>query len=141
MLRSRGGSVALWTAVIGAAVVALVYAFLAASTRPFTVGADIATAVPLAAAVAVLAIRTRFPRSSGPAIHRDQRRRPPVGWTIGWVATAAVTSAGSSPVTQARPRGDHPTLSSLLDTFDSHRGGKTVVFVLWLALGSYLVRA
>jgi hypothetical protein len=128
-----------WLVAIGTAV-ALGYASLASSTRPFTGGAGVVTAVPLAVAVAVMALRMRSARSSVPPVppaeeHGDRR----VGWTMAWAAMAAVILGWELACYAAAPRWDHPTLSSLLDTLDSHRAGKTVAFVLWLAVGAYLV--
>lgn len=128
-----------WLVAIGTAV-ALAYASLASSTRPFTGRADVVTAVPLAVAVAVMALRMRSPRSSGPPVppaegHGDRR----VAWTMAWAGMAAVILGWELACYAAAPRRDHPTLSSLLDTLDSHRAGKTVAFVLWLAVGTYLV--
>jgi hypothetical protein len=120
----------------------LVYAAIASLTRPFTPGADVVTALPLAAAVSVLVVRTRSHRRAA-AVSRAHHQTGDVPrlnrWALVWMAlTAAVVSWELYCYTSA-PRAAHPTLSSLIDMLDASRTGKTAAFAIWLLVGCYLV--
>jgi hypothetical protein len=121
--------------VVGAGV-----ALVASFTHPFTVGADVVTAVPLAVVFVVTLVRllARKERSEsldpsaavGPAADR--------GWLWWWAPVLAVTG-WELYCYVSLPRVDHPTLSVLIDMLDSTGVGKFVAFVLWLSLGWFLV--
>lgn len=132
--RRHGVTVAVSTAGLG-------YALIASSTRPFTVAADIVTAVPLAVAL-VLTIRTMRHRrwSYAVASARGETDRPPWSrrWTV-WLAPIVAIGAWELYCFVSVPRVQHPTLSVLIDSLDSSRIGKTVAFASWLSLGWFLV--
>jgi hypothetical protein len=112
------------------------YCYLAAGTRPFTTGADVATAVPYAVLAALL-VRTLLRRPTGRAVVAASWRqlRP-------WALALAVCGAWEL-VTYVAGLGDRhgfPTVSSLLDRADGSRPAKAAVFAAWLGLGWGLVR-
>jgi hypothetical protein len=110
------------------------YSLLAAGTRPFTWQADLVTAVPIVAlAMASVACWPAHP-TIAPAPRQAHPYRP---WLI-MVAAVVVWELASelAPGT----RGDHPTLSSMLDAVDRSYGLKFVVFAGWLALAWAVVR-
>lgn len=127
------------TALVGAAVA---YAVLGSFTRPFTWGADVVTAVPLAgAAVATFGTsrRSRRARWGEPAPGEVvSPPRGPLRWGV-WIAPIAAIIGWELYCLVNLPRAAHPTLSSLLDIVDASRPGKAVVYSLWLALGWLLV--
>lgn len=121
---------------------AVAYAVLGSFTRPFTWGADVVTAVPLAVAVVVTfgtSRRSRRIRASGPP--SGEVIVPPGGalrWGV-WIVPVAAITGWELYCLVNLPRAMHPTLSSLLDIVDASRLGKTVVFSLWLAFGWLVV--
>jgi hypothetical protein len=108
------------------------YALAAATTSPFTVPADILTAVPIA--VVAVAVVVRWPlrrvRASG--------TRWPVAGPRGlapWVVlTAAVVAWELVQFLAPGSRAVHPTLSSMADALDRHLLVKAFVFAAWLWL-------
>jgi hypothetical protein len=134
-----------WPAAAAAVGVGLGYALLASFTRPFTWGADVATAVPLVLAVVVTA------RTTSGAGRRSKERRPAVGENqvvlqraragIVWVVPVLAVTGWELYCYGNLPRATHPTLSSLIDMLDATRTGKIVAFASWLVLGWFLVTA
>jgi hypothetical protein len=103
-------------------------------TKPFTVSADLVTAVPLAAMLAaqiVLYLRPENP-ADPPPHHRG--RRGAAGY-LAWILLFACIAAFEISTYLESPRSAHPTFSSLSDELSSHRLGKPILFVAWLALG------
>jgi hypothetical protein len=129
-----------WAVAGGVALVAA-YAALASATHPFTDGADIVTAVPLAAVVVATGVRMRAGPRAHPEVRPDGPGATPNRLGLVWVAAAAVIAGWELACYVATPRSAHPTLSSLLDALDAGHGGKTVAFALWLGLGCALVLA
>jgi hypothetical protein len=118
-------------------VVAVAYAALASFTHPFTVGADVVVALPLAVAVVVMVVRSRSPRCrTADQPGRTGRRSP---GSLAWAALAAVAIGWELFCFTSEPRSAHPTLSSLMDMADATRWGKVLLFAAWMALGLYLV--
>jgi hypothetical protein len=128
--------------IVAVAAVGLGYAVLGSFTRPFTWAADVVIALPLLAAAAVTAAATwrqgRSGSPTGPGAGTGRRSRwggrdmiwlAPILAVVGWELYSFVSL----------PRSVHPTLSSLLDTFDSTHLGKTVALALWLVLGWFVV--
>ncbi len=116
------------------------YAAGASFTRPFTLAADVVTAVALAGAVGVAAwsIRHDGPRhltAEGPGIGGTRWSR----WWPLWSVPILGVTAWELYCFADLPRAQHPTLSSLIDSLDSSRVGKTVAFAAWLVLGWFLV--
>jgi len=128
--------------VVAITAVGLAYAALASTTRPFTDGAYVVTAVPLVAGVVVMALRTRTTRRSALVMrsnresNRDTRSNR---WSLAWITMVIVIACWELYCYVGAPRSEHPTLSTLIDLLDSTRVGKALAFALWLALGCYLV--
>jgi hypothetical protein len=127
------------TAVTGGAAV---LAAGAAVTHPFTLGADMVTAIPIVIGLLVLGLRRR--RGQTPPVvgatgqgqtHPDLARR----WSLVWLGLFAAVAAWEVYTYLGSPRAAHPTLSVLLDLLDTTWSGKFVAFSLWLVLGWYLV--
>jgi hypothetical protein len=118
-------------------------ALAASLTRPFTVGADVVTAVPLTI-VFVVTLITVVPRRKGdggadPAPAPASAPTPSRGW-LWWLAPIFAVTGWELYCYVSLPRVDHPTLSALIDMLDGTHLGKFMAFVLWLALGWFLVR-
>jgi len=133
-----------------AAVVCVGYGTVVASTRPFSAGADVVVAVALAAAAAVAAWRAVVDRprhgGGGEGVAGDGPARRPVRVgrggrrvLVAWGAVVAGAVALELFSYTHGPRAAYPTLSSLLDSLDAGRLGKTVAGAAWLALGWWLV--
>jgi hypothetical protein len=118
------------------ALAGIAYAAGASFTHPFTVAADVVTAVALGAAVA-LTVRTISRDREALTVDRASGRAV-IGWSrwwVIWIAPVAAVCAWELYCFVHLPRGQHPTLSALIDMLDSTRVGKTVAFASWLALG------
>ena len=112
----------------------IAYALVAAATTPFTCQADLMTAIPIAA----LAIGAVVCWPAHPTIASKARHRPRY-WP--WlVALAAVVTWELVSESLPGSRGDHPTLSSMLNAVDRQYGLKFVVFLGWLTLGWAVVQ-
>ncbi len=123
MKRSAG----IAAAVLGAAA----YGAVLAATDPFTLAADVATAIPLAAGgvLALRAIRRRAPRAPF-----DWRAAAPWLVLVGAVVAFEVVMYASG------SRASHPTLSSIEDALARSRAVKAAVAFCWLVVGWVLVR-
>ena len=124
-----------WWAV--AAVVGLVYSWIAAGARPFTTPENVMVAIPIVVAL-VLGARRRGERvEPEPTVPMDPFERGTAVWVallaalIGWELLALFSS----------PREEHPTLSSVADTIMSVHIGRAAMFALWLAAGAALALA
>jgi hypothetical protein len=113
---------------------AVAYALGAAATTPFTVAADVLTAVPIGL-MAVLAV-ARWPGRPRP--------RPVRAGThpyLPWLCLTAVVAAWElANYLAAGSRSAHPTLSSMADAIDRHYPAKALVFFGWLCLGAAVLR-
>jgi hypothetical protein len=119
--------------------VVVAYASVASFTHPFTDGADLVTALPIAAAAVMVArMRSSWPGPS-PARVGEEGSTPNRWWGV-WAAVAAAAAGWELYCYTAAPRSEHPTLSSLLDALDASHPGRAAAIALWLALGWYLVR-
>jgi hypothetical protein len=109
-------------------------------TNPFTVGADLVTAIPLGIGVAVLVRRLRTERRTAP-VPDGATSRPALlnRWALIWLGLLVTVVGWELYCYLSAPRAQHPTLSALIDMLDASPGGKFVAFLLWLALGWYLV--
>ena len=126
-----------WQGVFWAAGLAL--AVGASFTRPFTLAADVVTAVALAIAVGVTTRTIRHDRHEGPAAARVTADRPRwTRWGALWLVLLGAVVAWELYCYTQLPRQQHPTLSALIETLDSTRLGKTVAFAAWLCLGWFL---
>jgi hypothetical protein len=134
MTRHRWTVVAGWSAGLG-------YGVLASFTTPFTVGADVVTAIPLAVAVMVAWWRRRRPGTSGSVLPGEIDRSGWSRWSYVWAVPLLAVTAWEIYCYTQLPRTEHPTLSALVDMLDSSRVGKIVAVALWLGLGFFLVAA
>jgi hypothetical protein len=124
-----------WLLVAGA----LGYSFGAAATTPFTVAADVMTALPIVLFGVAAVWRwpwrpvVRRPAGAAGAAGRHPYRA--------WVVLAAAIVAWELVDYAARgSRGAHPTLSSMADAVDRFYVLKAALFFGWLCLGALIVR-
>lgn len=119
-------------------VMAAVYSWFASGTRPFTLAADLTTAVPLAGMATVYVLQRLRPR--GPW-RRLSAEDPPAGGTaVPWLAVVALLVATECTAFFGGPRPSHPTLSTLTDTIFQWHAAKAAVYFAWLWLCWYFVR-
>jgi hypothetical protein len=114
----------------------------ASFTDPFTLGADIVTAIPVFVGALLLAGRLRS--GGGAAVelrseHAAARLAPLNRWALVWLGLFVAVLGWELYTYLSAPRHAHPTLSALIDMLDATPTGKFVAFSLWLALGWYLV--
>jgi len=128
-------------AVGGAGAACVGYGAVVSATAPFTAGADTAVALALGVVAVALGLRLAAGPVTGPVL-------VPPAPAPGAPARRAVAVWG--PVLGAAlalelfsyahgDRAAYPTLSSLLDSLDGGRAGKTLCATAWLALGWWLV--
>ncbi|HWE67762.1 MAG TPA: hypothetical protein VG298_14065 [Acidimicrobiales bacterium] len=127
--RPRIGSLILLAAACG-------YSLIAATTTPFTTGADIVTALPMVALVGLLTIRWPWRTKS---IRRPPARpgHPYLPWVILFVAVGGweifnYLVHGS--------RSNHPTFSSMTTAVNRYYLLKALDFLAWFSLGWMIVR-
>jgi hypothetical protein len=111
---------------------AVVYAWIAAALRPFTLPEYLLVALPIVAVVVLTSRRLR----SDPLEGHDE-----VGWrrtALLWLAVLLVLITWELLALFSSPRDDHPTLSYLADRVMSTHVGRTVIFLAWLILGAAL---
>jgi hypothetical protein len=107
-------------------------------TEPFTLRADLLTAVALVAMlIAQFGLEIRSRRASrlpgaGTTHERPSRRFRPY---VAWIAVCAVFTGLELFTYFGRPRSAYPTFSSLSDELSASHGGRAFLFVAWLALG------
>ena len=124
---------------------------VASRTHAFTWGADVVTALPLALATVLLALRSRPASAVDTAAAVDTTagdgrtgRHPRIlgiDAAFLWVGPVAAVTAWELYCLFTLPRSAHPTLSSLLDILDARPAGKALAFAAWLVLGWLLVTA
>ncbi len=115
---------------VAGAIALLAYACVVAAARSFTWPALVLTAIP---GIAILVLATR--RSA----NRPREHGPGRGLSV-WAAFAAAVLVWELIAFVQSSRGDHPTISSILDVADAHRPLRAALFVGWIALGRELVR-
>jgi hypothetical protein len=130
--RSSGRRPVLTAARVAGLVGAAAYAGLLASTRPFTVEADVVTAVALVAAASAVVVRLAGDRSVPDGI----------GWRpyLPWLVMAAAVVAWELACFFGGARPSHPTLSSIYDIVARSEAAKAAVVLAWVGLGWALVR-
>ena len=118
---------------LAAAALVLLYAWVAAALRPFTLPEDAAVAL-VWLPVAILVWRRSRRSGAVPPKPAPRSRRGGAVWIVllGALLAWELVSYLSS------PRDDHPTLSSITDSVMSTHPGRAAVFLLWLALGAAL---
>lgn len=122
---------------------AAAYSWWAATTTPFTVRGDVATALPLGLLTAIALAQGQATRRGGGLpgpLRRLGRPGPTTGavWPLPSVLAAALGWELYSFF--SAPRSVHPTISSLYDAAASTQAWKAVFFLAWVALGWDLVR-
>jgi hypothetical protein len=115
-------------------VAGVAYALGAAATTPFSLAANVMTAIPIIL-LGTLAV-ARWPLHPRPV--RPSGRHPFRAWIILGVAMLAWELA----VYAARgSRADHPTLSSMVDAVDRYYVLKFVLFFGWLCVCAFVLLA
>lgn len=116
------------------------YAWFASATTPFTVAADVTTALPIVGMVAVVALQRIRP--FGPVWQRLPGDQPPGGGTaVPWLVVLAllVVPEGVS-LLAGGARSSHPTISFVTDTVFQWHAVKAAVYFVWMWLCWYFVR-
>jgi hypothetical protein len=114
---------------LAVAALGLIYSWVVAYWRPFTLPMYAATAVPI---VVALVVAWRNPPAE---------RREPTGEGGGravWVTLFVLLTSWELVAYFSSPRQDHPTLSTVADNVMSSHPGRAATFALWLAFGSLL---
>jgi len=144
-MASRPATLARWASpgYLVALAAAAAYAWWAATTTPFTVGADVATAIPLGVLVALALAQGRASRRGNELARPLRRLDRPTGargaaWPLPGVLLAAVAFELYNRFSS--PRSTHPTVSSLYDAAAGPHAWKAVFVLAWLALGWDLLR-
>ena len=144
-MASRPATLSRWASpgYAAALVATAAYSWWAAGTTPFTVAADVATAIPLGVLVALALAQWRAPRRGG-APARPLRRLDPPGTATGaaWPLPSVLLAALAFELYNffSAPRSAHPTVSSLYDSAAGTHAWKALFFLAWLALGWDLLR-
>jgi hypothetical protein len=122
--------------VLGAAV-AVGLAAWAATTTPFTAGADAVTAIGLGLIALEVALHWRHVPATAASVGSpgDRARWWP------WLVLTAVVVAWELVCLFLGPRVAHPTISSLYDSAAHWQAVKAACFFAWLCLGAALVRS
>jgi hypothetical protein len=115
-------------------VVGVGYACAVAATTPFTDGADLVVAIPIAALTIAVAA-TWSASTKALRLHAEEAPYRP------WVTLLLVTAAWElfcylAPGTRA----EHPTFSSMADAADRYFALKALVVLAWLSLGCMILR-
>jgi hypothetical protein len=111
---------------------------VAATTQPFTWQADLVTAVPIAAlAAGAVACWPARPTDGVAEAAVPEGAHPYRPWLI---AVAVVVAWELVSEVVPGSRGNHPTLSSMLNAVDRDYGLKVLVFLGWLTLAWAVVR-
>ncbi len=114
---------------------AIGYSLGAAATTPFSVAADVMTAVPIA--VLAAAVVWRWPWRPVVWSPTAGARHPYRAWVV---LAAAIVVWELVDYAARGSRGAHPTLSSMADALDRFYVLKAAVFFGWLCLGALVVR-
>lgn len=117
--------------VAGWVVLAVAFAHIAGGFQPFTVPADLSTAL---GGLTILAAASRYsrPPTTGPGV----RRRIAVVWGV-WLAVATSWELAAL---SGQPRSSHPTFSSLINMLIDTHPSRSVAVLGWLGLGWWLSR-
>jgi hypothetical protein len=115
---------------------------VAAASRPFTLAANLTTALGLAGIVAAGLVRLSLPREvPAPA----SLQAPPTdagaldrSSIVAWIALALAVATFELVNFVSNPRSAHPTLSSLLNAITGHEVLRGLLFVLWLGAGWWI---
>lgn len=125
----------------GALLAGAAYAVVASFTTPFTLGADVVTALPIVLAAVVFGLRMRRPRRAQgiPTGDRSETSASTGRWSLVWLGMTGLVLGWELFVYSQAPRHLHPTLTALIDTVDDSQVGKSLLFGLWLLAGWYLL--
>jgi hypothetical protein len=112
------------------------YSLVAATTTPFTTGADIVTALPMVVMAALLV--ARWPRHTlSMQLRPAESGHPYRSWLI-LVVAVALWELFNYVVHGARA--DHPTFSSMTTAVNRYYLLKALLFLAWLSLAAMIVR-
>lgn len=115
-----------------------VYSWFASATTPFTLAADVTTAVPILGMVVVYLLQRRRPDGPWRRLPSDH---PPAGGTpIPWLAVVALLVASELASFFGGARATHPTLSTLTNTIFRWHAAKAAVYFVWVSLSWYFLR-
>jgi hypothetical protein len=117
----------------GALIGALLYSWVAASFRPFTLAENLAVALPVVAVLVGVA-RSWHGSQSRAKTDPGQARPRRIAGAV-WISLVTLLVAWELIAYVSSPRDDHPTLSSIADEIMSAHPGRALMFALWLALG------
>jgi hypothetical protein len=116
------------------------YAGWASGTTPFTVAADVAVSIPSAGFAAAFVLQRRWPHA-GPWRLLAADRPTGAGGALPWVLVfALLVGSELASYFAGGSRTVHPTLSSLEVAAFHYRAVKAAAFLVWTAIGVYLVR-
>lgn len=123
---------ALATAGIGA----LVWAWFGSGVRTFTRPAEVLTFLPGLAVLLLTLLPSASSAGIGAAALPPYRR-----WSVlPWLVVLAAIVAWELVELFSKPRGVHPTISSVMDSLLSTHPSRFVGYLVWLVLGWLLVR-
>ena len=113
-------------------------------TRPFTWPAGLVVAIAIVFLLATVIGQRAARRVPGVLTRRTSELGAEANHRWGWRWLLWIGPLGSVTIWElfcyaASPRNAHPTISSLLDSWDVHAAGRATAFVGWIALGFYLV--
>jgi|HubBroStandDraft_1064217.scaffolds.fasta_scaffold257325_2 hypothetical protein len=118
------------------------YSWWVATTTPFSVGADVATAIPLGVLGALAVVQWRADRANGAPARPLRRLDPAAATGAAWPLPTVLLAALAFELYNlfSAPRSVHPTVSSLYDSAAGTHAWKAVFVLAWLALGWDLLR-
>lgn len=132
---------------VPAAVALGAFSWLASRTKPFTISADIYTAIPIAfASLAVswqlFGSRTKRLGALEHLASRKGREPTPVSarGVAPWILLVGIAIGWELFSYFSGPRSEHPTLSSLYNVAAGLSWIKASFFALWVLLGAYLLK-
>lgn len=133
------------------------YVWIAASSTPFTLEADIVIAIPLLIALTVFirSVYTSRSISHGQMAHQscDDKLSDPattdvespvantasISSVLPWVLVISIAISWELFCYFNLPRSSHPTVSSMYDALARIRVAKAVVVIAWLVLGAWIL--
>jgi hypothetical protein len=109
-----------------------------APARPFTLRADVTTAIGIAGVLLLGAFGRRRAREASPPA--GEPVAPAVGRPakLAWATLAVAVASLELGNFVASPRSQHPTISSLLAVAEGHEVWRALLFAAWLAVGWWL---
>ena len=117
------------------------YSLIAASTRPFTLPADVLTGAAIVAMAVLVIVRWPLRPRRTRAAEAGAERRPPGHPYLPWLALAIVFVVWELfNYLVHGTRANHPTFSSITDAIDRFYLLKALLFLGWMASALVIVR-